>query len=100
MVGVAGLGAARGPGAAAQEDVARSSRATAHTPARFLSTNFQVDANVAPLKDVISRAHAAGFNGAVVTDVKLGRLDDGSLIPRFYTNLQDVLSHAAAWISR
>ncbi|MFQ5460655.1 MAG: hypothetical protein ACE5EL_07670, partial [Anaerolineae bacterium] len=60
----------------------------------YVSTNFQVDANVAKVEAVLDRAASAGYNGALVADGKLGRLDDGSLLGRYYTNLQAVLDHA------
>lgn len=60
----------------------------------YLPTNFQVTANVQRLKDLLDRAKAAGYNGALVGDGKLGRLDDGSLIPVYYSNLKAVLDHA------
>jgi hypothetical protein len=60
----------------------------------YLPTNFQVTANVQKLKDLLDRAKAAGYNGALIADGKLGRLDDGSLLPVYFTNLQAVLDHA------
>ena len=60
----------------------------------YVSTNGQVAANVAKVEAVLDRAASAGYNGALVADVKLGRLDDGSLLERYYTNLQSVLDHA------
>ncbi len=60
----------------------------------YIPTNFQVDANVPKVNGLLDRAAAAGYNGALVADVKLGRLDDGSLIPAYYTNLRAVLDHA------
>jgi hypothetical protein len=35
-----------------------------------------------------------GYNAALLADVKFGRLDDGSLIAAYYTNLRAVLDHA------
>lgn len=60
----------------------------------YLPTNFQVAANVPKVIGLLDRAKAAGYNGALVADVKLGRLDDGSLLPAYYTNLRTVLDHA------
>lgn len=60
----------------------------------YLPNNFQVDANVERMIGLLDRARAAGFNGAIVADVKFDRLDDGSLLPRYYTNLRAVLDHA------
>lgn len=60
----------------------------------YIPTNFQVDANVPRVTALLDRAQAAGYNGALVADVKLGRLDDGSLIPAYYRNLAAVLDHA------
>ncbi len=60
----------------------------------YLQNNFQADGNVERMIGLLDRAKAAGYNGAIVVDTKFGRLDDGSLIPRYYTNLQTVLRHA------
>jgi hypothetical protein len=62
----------------------------------YIATNFQVAANVTTVNALLDRAKAAGYNGALLGDVKLGRLDDGSLIPAYYTNLKAVLDHGHA----
>jgi len=60
----------------------------------YIQTNFQVAANVARVNGILDSAKAAGFNGAIFSDVKFDRLDDGSLIDEYYTNLNVVLQHA------
>ncbi len=60
----------------------------------YVQTNFQVADNVARVNAVLDRAKAAGYNGVVFADVKFGRLDDGSLIPAYFTHLRAVLDHA------
>jgi hypothetical protein len=60
----------------------------------YLQNNFQVTANVARVIGILDRAAAAGFNGVVFPDVKLGRLEDGSLPERYYSQLATVLEHA------
>lgn len=62
----------------------------------YLPNNFQAQGNVERMNALLDRAKAAGYNGALVSDVKFDRLDDGSLIPVYYTNLQAVLQHAKA----
>lgn len=58
------------------------------------AANFQADGAVDRARAVLDAARDAGFNGLLIADVKLGRLDDGSLIDAYYENLQAVLSHA------
>ncbi len=60
----------------------------------YLPNNFQAAGNVERVMAVLDRAKAAGYNGALLADVKFGRLDDGSLIAAYYTNLRAVLEHA------
>ncbi|MCC7021077.1 MAG: carbohydrate binding domain-containing protein [Ardenticatenales bacterium] len=60
----------------------------------YIQNNFQVAANIRRVTDILDAARAAGFNGAVFSDVKFDRLDDGSLIDDYYTNLRAVLDHA------
>lgn len=60
----------------------------------YVQANFQVGDTVGRVNAVLDRAAAAGYNGAVLADVKFGRLDDGSLIPAYYTQLRAVLDHA------
>ena len=60
----------------------------------YLQNNFQVSANVERVIGILDRAAAAGFNGVVFPDVKLGRLEDGSLPERYYSQLATVLEHA------
>jgi len=60
----------------------------------YVQNNFQAQGNVQRVNAILDRAAAAGFNGAVFSDGKFGRLDDGSLIPAYYTNLRAVLDHA------
>src|SRR5439155_62817 len=43
---------------------------------------------------LLDRAKAAGYNGALVGDVKLGRLDDAGMLPIYFTNLKATLEHA------
>lgn len=62
----------------------------------LIQNNFQVEANVAKVRGLLDRAKAAGFNGAVFSDVKFGRLDDGSLIEAYPRYLRQVLEHARA----
>lgn len=62
----------------------------------YLPNNFQVAENVDRVIGILDRARMAGYNGALLADVKFGRLDDGSLLPAYYTNLQRVLEHARA----
>lgn len=62
----------------------------------LVQNNFQVEANVARVNALLDRAKAAGFNGAVFSDVKFGRLDDGSLIEAYPRYLRQVLDHARA----
>ncbi len=62
----------------------------------YLQNNFQVIENVARVKAILDRAAAAGFNGVIFPDGKLGRLEDGSLLPRYHTHLDEVLAHARA----
>ncbi len=62
----------------------------------YIQNNFQAQGNVERVTGILDRAKAAGYNGAVFADVKFGRLDDGSLIPAYYTNLRAVLDHARA----
>lgn len=61
----------------------------------YISSNYQVDENVERVSRILERAHAAQYNGALLADSKFGRLDDGSLLPRYYTNLAAVLEKAA-----
>ncbi len=60
----------------------------------YLPANFQVSSTVDRLKGILDRAKAAGYNGALVTDSKFGRLEDGSLIEAYYPQLQEVLEYA------
>ncbi|MEO8083931.1 MAG: carbohydrate binding domain-containing protein [Ardenticatenales bacterium] len=60
----------------------------------LLQTNFQVAANVAKVNGILDSAKAAGFNGAILSDGKFDRLDDGSLIDAYYPQLRAVLEHA------
>ena len=60
----------------------------------YIPNNFQAQGNVERVNVLLDRAAAAGYNGALLGDVKFGRLDDGSLVPAYYTNLQAVLRHA------
>jgi hypothetical protein len=60
----------------------------------LLQTNFQAQGVVERTNTILDQAAAAGYNGVVLGDVKFGRLDDGSLIPAYDTNLQAVLAHA------
>ncbi len=62
----------------------------------YIQNNFQVAANIRRVTDILDTAKAAGFNGAIFSDVKFDRLDDGSLIDDYYTNLRAVLDHARA----
>jgi hypothetical protein len=62
----------------------------------MVQNNFQAAGNVERVNGILDRAQAAGYNGALVGDVKFGRLDDGSLIPAYFTNLRAVLDHARA----
>lgn len=60
----------------------------------LIGSNFQVAANVTRVNGVLDVAKAAGFNGAILSDVKFDRLDDGSLIDAYYPQLKAVLTHA------
>ncbi len=60
----------------------------------YLPDNYQAAGNVERMMALLDRAKAAGYNGALLADVKFGRLDDGSLVPAYYTNLRTVLEHA------
>jgi len=60
----------------------------------YIQNNFQLPGNVERVNGILDRAAAAGYNGAVFSDVKFGRLDDGSLIPAYFENLRTVLEHA------
>ena len=62
----------------------------------YLPTNFQVPANVERLKGLLDRAKSSGYTGALVADVKFGRLEDGSLIDAYYPQLQEVLEYAVS----
>lgn len=59
-----------------------------------VQNNFQAEGNVARVTAVLDAAKAAGFNGAIFSDVKFDRLEDGSLIDAYHTNLRIVLDHA------
>lgn len=52
----------------------------------YVSTNFQVDQNTDQLIALLQRAKSAGYNGAVITDYKFGKIDDR--IERYYRNLR------------
>jgi len=60
----------------------------------YIQANFQTAATPDRVEGILDRAAAAGFNGALLADVKFGRLEDGSLIPAYFTNLDRVLRHA------
>ncbi len=51
----------------------------------YISCNFQVDAKVDEILAVLRRAAAAGYNGAVITDSKFGRLQERPA--NYYANL-------------
>lgn len=91
--------AASGPAASASASPASAPVVHGHTLAHrwvYIQNNFQVQSNVERVNGILDRAKAAGYNGAVFADVKFGRLDDGSLIPAYYSNLRAVLDHARA----
>ncbi len=52
----------------------------------YASANFQVDASTDKLLALLKRAKAAGYDGAVVTDYKFGKID--GRIDRYYRNLE------------
>jgi hypothetical protein len=59
----------------------------------YVSANFQVDRSTDQLCDLLQRAKSAGYNGAVVTDYKFGKID--GRIERYYRNLQRTRQLAA-----
>ena len=52
----------------------------------YATANFQVDASTDKLLALLKRAKAAGYDGAVVTDYKFGKID--GRIARYYRNLE------------
>lgn len=62
----------------------------------YIQANFQAADTPARVEGILERAAAAGYNGAVFADVKFGRLEDGSLIPAYFDNLDRVLRRAVA----
>lgn len=60
----------------------------------WVQANLQVDANMSRLEDLLDRAAAAQYTGIVLSDVKLGRLFDGSLPARYQRNLASLLERA------
>lgn len=52
----------------------------------YVSTNFQVDRNVDQLAKLLRRSKAAGYNGAVITDYKFGKIEERP--DNYYRNLQ------------
>lgn len=52
----------------------------------YATVNFQVDENTDQFLALLKRAKAAGYNGAVVTDYKFGKIDDRP--ERYYRNLE------------
>ena len=52
----------------------------------YATANFQVDASTDKLLALLKRARTAGYDGAVVTDYKFGKID--GRIDRYYRNLE------------
>ncbi|HEY3413746.1 MAG TPA: carbohydrate binding domain-containing protein [Armatimonadota bacterium] len=60
----------------------------------YLSTNLQVADNVGVAEGILRRAKAAGYNGVVLSDYKLNRLD--SVPPQYFDNARTFAKTAAA----
>ncbi len=52
----------------------------------YVPVNFQVDKDTDRLLELLSRAKKAGYNGAVITDYKFGRIDERP--DNYYRNLK------------